>query len=417
MKKELMLEYFNKHKELLDEFIEKLSPKEKFPVKSLLIDEKHEPYQYKGIVEIKGKQKKDTKWKVLKNYAVLSTFDLEQLKKVSDIKWFDNVEPEKREDYDLYESVHIEKENGKYYLNSHPTEQGSKDWGLVKCSKESFFNLCKSLVPKKEEITIIEDTDQINIWPKEWMDNMVLNKHGCLEYTEPKIQKKVCIAVEKSRNSKTGLVSATYMPIQSCPRTCPFLDKGCYAQTSHTGMKLIGLNKAAKERKLYKAVDLAIEEANAIDKLSGVNPLRLHIVGDCKTKEAVKILSAAAEKYMNKHNQPVWTYTHAWRNIPRDTWEHISVLASCETLDECKQAMKKGYAAAIVRLKPFDKSFRWEGLNMTACKEQTKGIKCKECQLCMNDKKLLQDNKVICFFPHGIKAGSIKKEILKKEGK
>jgi len=41
---------------------------------------------------------------------------------------------------------------------------------------------------------------------------------------------KVVIAVEKSQNSKTGEVAVTYAPIHSCPKTCPFLDSGCYAQ-------------------------------------------------------------------------------------------------------------------------------------------------------------------------------------------
>ena len=53
-------------------------------------------------------------------------------------------------------------------------------------------------------------------------------------------------AVEKSVNSKTGPVSVTYAPIYSCPRSCPFLDKGCYAQNGHCGIHLSKLNKKRK---------------------------------------------------------------------------------------------------------------------------------------------------------------------------
>jgi hypothetical protein len=225
---------------------------------------------------------------------------------------------------------------------------------------------------------------------------------------------KVVIAVDKSRNSKTGLVSATYAPIQSCPSNCPFLNNGCYAQTSYTGMKLVGLNKEASKIRKVSSNKIARIEAESIRKLKGKLPLRLHVVGDCKTPMAARILSCAAEDYINKNNQPVWTYTHAWREIPRENWGDISVLASCETLEECKQAMKRGYAASVVRLKPFKGTMPFSGLKMTACKELTKGIKCNDCKLCFNDQRLLEDNKVICFFPHGIRSEKARDAILRK---
>lgn len=231
--------------------------------------------------------------------------------------------------------------------------------------------------------------------------------------------KKCVIVKEKSENSKTGPVSVTYAPIQTCPKSCPFLDKGCYAQLGHSGIHLNRLNTAAKENKI-SAKRIAQIEADEIKKLSGERPLRLHIVGDCKTPEAAEILSSAAKEYFSKDNlfQPIWTYTHSWKIIPRDKWGNIiSVLASCETLEECKEAMKRGYAASIVRLKPFEGTMNFDGLKMTACKEITKGIKCIDCKLCFNDEKLLENNQVICFFPHGARSEKVRKAILEKEGK
>lgn len=212
---------------------------------------------------------------------------------------------------------------------------------------------------------------------------------------------KTIIAVEKSQNSKTGVVSATYAPTITCSSKCPFLNNGCYAQTSHTGMHAIKMEKNAKAQGLTAPLKLAQEEYKAISKLKGKHPLRLHVVGDCKTPRAAKVLSKAAAEYTAKGKQPVWTYTHSWREIPRDKWGDISVLASCETLDECKQAMARGYAASVVRLKPFTGTMDWDGLKMTACKELDKGIKCADCKLCFDDKSLLKKNRVVCFFPHG----------------
>lgn len=227
---------------------------------------------------------------------------------------------------------------------------------------------------------------------------------------------KIATAVEKSKNSKTGEVSATYAPIQSCPDTCPFLDHGCYAQTGNTQFTLTRLNKNAKEKKQERPVDIARAEAEAIRGLTGKLPLRLHIVGDCKTPKAAEIISQAAEDHKAKHGQPVWTYTHAWREIPRERWGDISVLASCETVEECKQAMKRGYAASIVRLKPFEKTFPWRGVSMVPCKGLTKGTKCDKCRLCMNDQTMKDKKNVICFFPHGSKANAAKQVIRVKDG-
>lgn len=226
--------------------------------------------------------------------------------------------------------------------------------------------------------------------------------------------KKLVIAVEKSRNSKTGLVSATYAPTQTCPVACPFLNNGCYAQTSHTGIHAAKLRNNAKQVKTETPLKLAIEEAKAIRVLKGVYDLRLHIIGDCKTSKSAEVLAKAAKEYSKKAGKKVWTYTHAWREIPRQKFGDISVLASCETIKECKQAMERGYAASIVRIKPFKGTMPWQGIKMTACKELSNGTKCNKCCICMNDKKLLKNNEVICFFPHGQKAEQAKKAVLKK---
>jgi len=223
-------------------------------------------------------------------------------------------------------------------------------------------------------------------------------------------------AVEKSANSKTGPVSVTYAPIHSCPTSCPFLDSGCYAQTGHCGMHLAKLNKTAEAEGFTRPLDIAKKEAEAIKKLKGDKPLRLHIVGDCRTSQAAEVVAKAAAEYTAKEGQPVWTYTHAWKQVPRSKWGSISVLASCETIDEAKAAMKRGYAASIVRLKEFSRPFAWENVILMPCLEMTKGTKCDKCKLCFNDQALLQKKKVICFFPHGSGTNKAKDAIRVKEG-
>lgn len=223
---------------------------------------------------------------------------------------------------------------------------------------------------------------------------------------------KPVIAVDKSQNSKTGPVSCTYAPIHSCPSTCPFLNNGCYAQHGHSGIHLARMNKVAEQTGKTRPIDIAREEAKAIRQMKGLGPLRLHIVGDCRTSRAAKIVSSAAEEYMKEHNQKAWTYTHAWKEVPRESWGNVSVLASCETIEEAKQAMDRGYAASMVRAVSFRMPYSFNGLEMTPCLELTKGIKCNKCQVCLHDDVLLAQKKVVCFFPHGSGKENARKALL-----
>src|SRR5262245_8197094 len=95
---------------------------------------------------------------------------------------------------------------------------------------------------------------------------------------------KIATATEISDNAKTGRVSATYAAQASCPTTCPFLRNGCYAElgASFAGFTTNRLNKAAAADGA-RALEVAKAEAAAIATLSGKRPLRLHVVGDCRT--------------------------------------------------------------------------------------------------------------------------------------
>jgi len=149
--------------------------------------------------------------------------------------------------------------------------------------------------------------------------------------------------VEISSNSKVGKVSATYAAQQSCPKSCALMGNGCYAESGMVGMQTRRLNRAKQT-----AAKIARAEAQGIRALTGRFPLRLHVVGDCKTDYAATTVSSAADEHRAKFGNAVWTYTHAWRDVARASWGNVSVLASCETIQETVEAMAKGYAAALV---------------------------------------------------------------------
>jgi len=212
------------------------------------------------------------------------------------------------------------------------------------------------------------------------------------------------IGVEKSGDRKLSTnrsVSATWLSQGSCPGDCPFKDAGCYAQTGRSAIHTSKLNKAHELGK-FTPEQLAKFEAEAIDKLSGRNPLRLHIVGDSRTRKAVRIIRKATDRYFAKFQQPIWTFTHA-HNIPRELWGNVSVLRSCENFQQVVNAHNAGYASAMViptkhkSHKPVDLGQGFRGI---PCPHQTKKAEsCKDCKLCMNDKHLHENKLVILFAP------------------
>src|SRR5262245_63271856 len=86
-------------------------------------------------------------------------------------------------------------------------------------------------------------------------------------------------AVETSTNAKLGPVSATYASQASCPRSCPWFGKGCYAEQGFVGLQTRRLNRSA----VRGALRIARAEARVIDALTGDRLLRLHVVGDART--------------------------------------------------------------------------------------------------------------------------------------
>jgi hypothetical protein len=222
---------------------------------------------------------------------------------------------------------------------------------------------------------------------------------GKINYRKP------VVAVEVSANAKIGTVSATYVAQGSCPLSCPFFTKGCYAEGGKVGIITAGLNAHG----VTDPVALAQEEADGIDGLRGLLPLRLHVVGDCKTAEAARIVSEAAERYMKRGKRKtasepfVWTYTHA-HNVPRESWGKVSVLRSCETLDQVKLAHEEGYAAELT-VAEFDRDTSYplgDGYVGIPCPQQTgRAANCVECGLCMKDAKLRENKRVILLSAHG----------------
>lgn len=190
------------------------------------------------------------------------------------------------------------------------------------------------------------------------------------------------IAVESSGNTKTGKVSATYVTQASCPSTCSFRNNGCYAESGKMAFVSRRLNVSTEDNLTV----IAQAEADAIRGLTGKLPLRVHVVGDCSADASARIVSQAMLDHESKHDQPAWTYTHAWRNVSRESWSAASVQASCESPSDEADARAAGYATVrVVAEFEADKLYTSaDGSKILPCPQQTgKSADCASCRLCM----------------------------------
>lgn len=205
------------------------------------------------------------------------------------------------------------------------------------------------------------------------------------------------IAVEKSNNKKIGVMSATYVSQESCPTSCVLYRNGCYAESGTMGIHTNRLNKVPPS----SPEAIAQAEADAIDGLTGRLPLRVHVVGDCSTPEAARIVGSAMVRHEAKHGQPAYTYTHAWREVAHADWQGATVLASCETVEQVQDARARGYATALVVQ---SSSGLPRGQGMVKCPNQINGTTCVDCGLCLNP-RLGEYGITIVFETHGARKG------------
>lgn len=214
-------------------------------------------------------------------------------------------------------------------------------------------------------------------------------------------------AVTTSANKKLGVASTTYAPQVSCPTDCVFLGAGCYAERGLVRMVGTKYVNDVAEKMEATPIDVAIAEAKAIDEMATVvgRPLRLHTVGDCASDEAAQIVSAAAERYTKRGGGPVWSYSHAWKDVERSSWGDVSIFASCETAEQVKHARERGYATALV-VDEFasDKLYEVGDVKILPCPAQTRHTTCSDCRLCFNGVGVHDRGYSIGFAIHGDRA-------------
>ncbi len=210
-------------------------------------------------------------------------------------------------------------------------------------------------------------------------------------------------------------VCSSYVSIETtCPDTCAFKGGGCYVRSGFTATMSRNLDDVARH---YSVDEVIREEVRLIDGAfplpkgvpqdgaRGGRDLRLHVGGDIRTRNHARWLGSAADRYRERGGGLVWSFTHAWRDVPRVEWGYaVSVLASVERPEEIESAREHGYAAAIVLNQfPSTKAFTLPGTTarIIPCPAETVGRTCVECRLCLDAGKLFERNFAIAFEAHG----------------
>ena len=229
------------------------------------------------------------------------------------------------------------------------------------------------------------------------------------------------IYVSDSGNRKiigSKKADATYTSIQtSCPKSCPLMGEGCYAELGYVGITSHRLDAEAKGN---SPLDTARAEAKAIDNSynGGDVPkgrdMRLHVAGDSRTILGTRVINKAVARWKQRGGGDCWSYTHAWQHVAREEWSHVSILASVSNTNEVEAAREQGYAPAIVVPEhPSEKAFQLDGCDTKwiPCPAQTRGVGCTDCRLCFNADRLHDGNFGIAFAVHGVMKDKMKRHL------
>lgn len=166
--------------------------------------------------------------------------------------------------------------------------------------------------------------------------------------------------VSGSSNSKTGAVDGTWVSVKVTCVDCELKRSGmCYVLAGQTKNVNDALDKAASK---ISATQVSLDEAAVIDGAyrGGAIPsgtvLRVHMGGDTSTVEGARAIAASIARWKARGGKTAYTYTHAWRRVPRAAFGPLSVLASLDPSDLPKRApaaaLAQGYGSFTLLVHP-----------------------------------------------------------------
>ena len=203
----------------------------------------------------------------------------------------------------------------------------------------------------------------------------------------------------KSSNNKTGPIPTTVsQKYKSCPLTCPFIHKGCYAGVGPVSWNWKKVNSGERGGNWSDLCDF-------VASLPTGQLFRHNVAGDLFNSDGLIDTGLLNSLVKANKNKKGYTYTHHVLNahnvsqIKKANKKGFTINASCQSLAECDQAISKGLPTVCVvdSDKPTPKTTP-AGHKVLVCPAQTQDTSCDRCRLCSQAER---NNVVIAFKAHG----------------
>lgn len=219
-------------------------------------------------------------------------------------------------------------------------------------------------------------------------------------------------AVAQSRDSKTGPIPVTYQKKENtCPKSCPLMEAGCYARLGNVGMLWNKLNKAAEETKTYLTWDRFMHWVKA---LPSRQAWRYAVAGDLphtgdeETVDAEKLAQLVKANASGKKKG--FTYTHHSPFIAGNA-EAIqaankggfTVNLSADGLDEADKLADLGIAPVVTIMPKTERGHCTtpKGRKVVECLASNPRVPVKNCVECQFLCQKVDRDFIVGFTPHG----------------
>lgn len=203
-----------------------------------------------------------------------------------------------------------------------------------------------------------------------------------------------------SSNAKTGPIPTSTSDRESCPTTCPFFNKGCYAKSGPQAIHWRKVSNAERGVNWNEFVTLVRKIARGQIWRHNVSGDLPHILGDINPIMVDALVQA------NKGRRG-YTYTHHILNdhnvqiIKDANAKGFTISASCESVDDADRVMSEHHipAVAVVHSDKTDRFYTTsKGRKVITCPATIHdNVTCATCGLCQ-----VADRQFVIAFPaHG----------------
>ena len=201
----------------------------------------------------------------------------------------------------------------------------------------------------------------------------------------------------RSSNAKTGPIPVTTSEESTCPSTCPFIGKGCYAKSGPLALHWRKVSAGERGTDWQGLCDF-------VQMLPNRQLWRHNQAGDLPHNAGLIDYAKMAHLVVANTGRRGFTYTHHSLSsynvsiIARANRQGFTVNVSTESLDRADAVMAMGLpAVTVVRNDQPVPTHTSSGRRVVVCPAQTREVSCAECGLCSQAKRTC----VVAFMAHG----------------